>query len=43
MKTETKVKRCMIFDYDKLVAMMDIDLLRDKTMDAPTEPDETPF
>ena len=43
MKTESKVKWCHVFDYDRLVAMMDIDLLRDRPTDAPVDLNETPF
>jgi hypothetical protein len=43
MKTESKVKWCHVFDYDRLVAMMDIDLLRDRSTDAPVDVNETPF
>ena len=43
MKRESKVKWCHVFDYDRLVAMMDIDLLRDRPMDVPIDPNERPF
>ena len=43
MKQETKISRCHVFDYDHLVAMMHIDLLRDKPTDAPVNMEEKPF
>ena len=43
MKRESKVKWCHVFDYDRLVAMMDIDLLRDRPLDVPIDPNERPF
>ena len=42
MKTESKVKWCHVFDYDRLLVMMDIDLLRDRSTDTPVD-DEAPF
>ena len=43
MKNESKVNRCHVFNYDRLVSMMDIDLLRDRSTDAPVDVNETPF
>ena len=43
MHTETKVNRCLVLNYDRLlVTMPNIDLLRDRTTDKPYE-DEQPF
>ena len=42
MKTESKVKWCHVFDYDRLLVMMDIDLLRDRSTETPVD-DEAPF
>ena len=43
MKTESKVKWCHVFDYDRLLVMMDIDLVRDRTEEAPVDPTDMPF
>lgn len=43
MKTESKVKWCHVFDYDRLLVMMDIDLVRDRTEEAPFDPTDMPF
>lgn len=43
MKTESKVNWCHVFDYDRLQVMMNIDLLRDRSEEAPENPDEMPF
>ena len=43
MKRESKTNRCYVFDYDRLLVMMDIDLLRDRQVDEPEDIFDEPF